>query len=116
MLSIGDTFIWDGHVWFVLSNPNAEGKSLCVNLTTLDEECIDDECLLETTDYGWIRHTTAVAFSRSKLFDTAKIAHAIEAGQVAASNPARLPDATMLKVKAAALNSVQLSESRKKLL
>ena len=67
VLTAGSAFIWDGHIWFVLSDPKANrGEVLCVNLTSLDEECPDDECFLDHSDYGWIEtnHVTAVAFLR----------------------------------------------------
>jgi hypothetical protein len=51
----------------VISNPDQNGKVLCVNLTSFDEECVDDECLLDENDYAWIEagHPTAVAFSKA---------------------------------------------------
>lgn len=83
MLCKGTTFLWDGHLWFTLSDPTkTDLQVVCVNLTTLDDECPDDECLLSHSDYAWIEknHPTAVAFSRHKLHNAEKIAAVIASG------------------------------------
>jgi len=107
-----------GHVWFVLSAADASGKILCVNLTTLDDECPDDECILMHVDYEWIEenHPTAVAFSRAKLWDEAKLDQALANGLLNQPNPPALLPATIAKVQAAAKTSYQLSRAFKAML
>ena len=77
MVPVGTTFIWAGHVWVVISDylKHSDRKVLGVNLTTMDDECPDDECILDETHYSWIEpnHRTAVAFSRAKLWDSQKL-------------------------------------------
>jgi hypothetical protein len=52
VLPKGTTFIRDGHIWFNLTEP-AKNCSLvlCVNLTTMDDDCVDDECFVQASDY-----------------------------------------------------------------
>jgi hypothetical protein len=55
VLPKGTTFIRDRHIWFNLTEPtSANSFVLCVNLTTMDEECVDDECRLSHSDYRWV--------------------------------------------------------------
>ena len=116
MLTTGSAFIWDGHIWFILSNPRANGgKVLCVNLTTLDEDCPDDECFLEHSDYGWIgiNHKTVVAFSRARIWNASKIQVAISKGLIKCPTLSIVPKATVAKVIKAALVARELSADMK---
>jgi hypothetical protein len=39
------------HPWIVITDPiPASGMVVCVNLTTLDDDCVDDQCVLEKSD------------------------------------------------------------------
>jgi hypothetical protein len=119
VLSLGDAFLWDGHVWFILSEPrHVSGKVLCVNLTTLDEECPDDECVLDNPDYGWIDpgHLTAVAFSRARVFDARKVEESISSGLIRRPRPNQVPAATMAKIVTAAKASKELSAEKRRML
>ncbi len=119
MLTLGKAFIWDGHVWFVLSIPDCgNGHVLCVNITSLHDNCADDECILEHSDYCWIQegHKSVIAFSRARLWDAKKVALAIKDGLVKCPRHGDVPKATVSKVIESALKSRELSKEMKILL
>ena len=105
-------WFWDGHPWFQISTVNSDGKVLCVNLTSMDAECPDDECILTPSDYSWIaqNHPTVVAFARAKLIDAAKLFAAFETGKLPPSRPPTMPASTLAKVIGAAKRSRYFSE------
>ena len=119
MVVLGTAFYRHEHVYFVISDPGANaGQVLCVNLTTMDTECVDDECQLDENDYAWIHagHPTVVAFSRAAVWPSATIDQCLQNGQLHAPNPPIVPAAAVAKVVAAAQNSVQLSAAAKAML
>ena len=119
MVSQGDAFYRSGHPWIVLTDPNhVSGKVLCVNLTTFDDECSDDECVLNEQDYIWIEvgHPTAVAFSRAIIIDVAKLDEWLINGNLTRVNPAQVPAQTVTKIIDIARNSRELSDEKKELL
>lgn len=119
MVLIGATFYRVGHPWIVVSDPqHPSGKVLCVNLTTLDEECPDDECILDNSDYAWIEvnHPTAVAFSRARIWSVAKLDGCIQSGYLKRANPPVVPAATLAKIVSAAKISRELGANHKALL
>ena len=91
---------------------------MCVNLTTLDDQCPDDECLLDHCDYGWIKqgHTSAVAFSRSSIWRVTKIREALRSGALNRAQWPTVPEPTIQKVIKAATTSRELSEANRRLL
>lgn len=116
MAALGAAFYRVGHPFFIISDPAANGgKVLCVNLTTLDDECSDDECILNENDYAWIEpnHPTAVAFSRARVWDVAKLDQCLQNGFLKAANPPIVPAATVAKVVAIARNARELSPDKK---
>jgi hypothetical protein len=114
VLSKGDAFIRNGHVWFLLSDPAAnKGRVLCANITSFDEECTDDECFLTPQDYSWIKHQSVVAFSRAKVWDAAIISKCIQDGKLKCPHPKSLPASTISKIVEIALLSRELSEEQK---
>jgi hypothetical protein len=109
---LGTAFYREGHPFFVISDPAANGgKVLCVNLTTLDEDCVDDECILDENDYAWIKpnHPTVVAFSRARVWDAALIDQCLQNGYLHAPNPPVVPAATVAKVVTIGQNARELS-------
>jgi len=81
VLEKGTTFIRSGHIWFNLTEPKKHDSSvLCVNFTTLDDECPDDECQILPSEYKWIEnnHPTVIAFSRARIWDAEKIKSCLE--------------------------------------
>lgn len=119
MFSKGDGFWCEGHVWIILSDPSKnDGQVLLVNLTTLDDDCPDDECILDETHYAWIKpnHPTAVAFSRFRIWNVARLSAAIGLKLVNAAHPKSLPGGTISKIIAAAKVSRELSRKAKGML
>ncbi len=67
MLSAGDTFLSPKtadakeHLFFVLSDPDAMNKSLCVNITSL-QSFHDQTVVLKAGDHPFVRHDSAVLY------------------------------------------------------
>jgi hypothetical protein len=119
VIALGTAFYRREHPYFVISDPASnDGKVLCVNLTTLDEDCIDDECCLDENDYAWIKpnHPTVVAFSRAQVWDSSKIEQCLRDGTLDPVTPPIVPSATIAKVVAIAKVSRELSPDMRKLL
>lgn len=119
MFSKGDAFWCEGHVWIILSDPSQnDGEVLLVNLTTLDDECPDDECILNETHYAWIKpnHPTAVAFSRFRIWNAPRLSAAIGLKLITAAHPKSLPAVTIAKITADAKVSRELSKKAKRML
>jgi len=113
VLPKGTTFFRNNHVWFNLTEPSTHRlEVVCVNFTTLDEDCPDDECIVTQADYAWIEagHPTAIAFSRAQLWDGEKIAECLRNGALRKPRQGDVPAATVAKVYRAAITSNQLSE------
>jgi hypothetical protein len=73
------------HPWVVLSTPMPhDPRVLVVNWTTLRESCVDDTCFLDVGDHPLIDHRSTMAYSRAKLWDSTKIAFAIDQGAISA--------------------------------
>lgn len=94
------------------------GKVVCVNLTSLDEECVDDECILHRADYAWIEegHPTVVAFSFAQAYDIVKLEAALKCGAIKLAHPPQVPPATFAKILAIAKIARELDPELKKLL
>ena len=77
MIRIGTTLRCDlppRHIWVVLSDPAANGgRILMVNMTTLRDSCVDDDCVLGPADFVLLTHATAVAYSRAQAGPAAAI-------------------------------------------
>ena len=88
---------------------------MCANLTTFDDECPDDECVLNEQDYAWIEvgHPTSVAFSRAIVIDVAKLDAWLTNGTLQRVNPAQVPAHTVIKIIAIAQHSRELSPEKK---
>lgn len=75
--------IGGSHPHVILSEPFGVKKFvLVVNWTTLDEECIDDACVLQTGDHAAISHPSSMAYSRAHLWREHKILFAVANGSV----------------------------------
>ncbi len=103
------------HIWVVLSDPAATGGDiLMVNMTTLRESCVDDECVLGPEDYVLLTHATTIAYSRSKSGPSAALEDLVRNGQfIAVEN---VPARTLTKIIAGARRSPQLSPADQRLL
>jgi hypothetical protein len=103
----------------VLTDPiPAKGKVVCVNLTTLDDDCVDDECILERADYSWIKedHPTAVAFSFAQAYDVEKLNRALSDGLLKLASPSVVSAATFQKIRSSAKTALQLDDELRALL
>ena len=119
MLPKGTSFIRRGHIWFTLTEPiKGNPDVLCVNLTTLDDECVDDECFITPSDYWWVEdnHRTVVAFSRARIWNATKIVETLKEGTLRKPREGDIPPATIVKIVKAALKSNQLSNDLKAML
>lgn len=103
------------HIYVVLSDPAQTGGSiLLVNLTTLDEDCVDDACILEAEDYQpFLTHRSTVAYSRAQPGPAAKLQELVEGGHF--RQMPRIPTATLTKILTGARQSRELSDSQKQL-
>lgn len=103
------------HIWIIISRPSDNhGQFLFVNLTTYNNKCIDDTCLLDPCDYQFLTHRTTVAYSRGHIGNVSGLGLLVEAGDF--SPMPRVPDATLAKIVAGARRSPQLSATKKGLL
>jgi hypothetical protein len=103
------------HIWIIISRPSDNhGQFLFVNLTTYNNKCIDDTCLLDPCDYQFLTHRTTVAYSRGHIGNVLGLGLLVEAGNF--SPMPRVPDATLAKIVAGARRSPQLSATKKGLL
>ncbi|MBI2926215.1 MAG: hypothetical protein HYY24_10985 [Verrucomicrobia bacterium] len=76
------------HVHMVVSEPFGPTEQVViVNWTTLDEQCVDDACLLQPGDHPALRHTSSVAYSMAQLWRIARIAFAIDNGLLVELEP-----------------------------
>lgn len=119
MVERGTAFIRDGHVWFVLSDPqHSSGWVLCVNLTTYGGICYDNECFLTPADYDWIKpgNKTVVAFSRARFYRVEKLEYALESGALRQPKQKIVPLKTVSKVAIIAKTSAELSPEMKHIL
>lgn len=119
MLEKGTTFIRSGHIWFNLTEPKKHDSSvLCVNFTTLDDECPDDECQILPSEYKWIEnnHPTVIAFSRARIWDAEKIKSCLVSGTLKKPRFGDVPKSTVSKVLKIAQKSRELNSDLKKFL
>ena len=103
------------HRWVVLNDPSKhQGKALFINLTTLKNGCIDEECILDSTDYDDLDRRTTVVYSGAGIAPSAALQAAWDAG-----NFRQLPDmpqAALQKMLEGARKTTQLSDAKLKLL
>jgi hypothetical protein len=73
MLGLGDAFLLKGgHLWVVITTPQGdEGSFVMVNITTLDEDCADESCILGPRDYpAFITHQSYVRYMSARMGDS----------------------------------------------
>ena len=103
------------HRWLILSDPaETGGHVLLVSLTTFDDECEDDECVLTPEDYDELDHETAVAFSFKRIGPVRALNAAVKAGEFRVLSA--MPEETLAKILEAAADSDYLGETHKALL
>jgi hypothetical protein len=100
------------HLWICLSDQAGPGSDvLTVNLSTLRETYVDDECILNPGEYLRVTRQSAVMFSRACLRNEGTLMTAIRNRQIEQLED--LPDSTLEKILAAARSSRQLSPRMK---
>jgi hypothetical protein len=103
------------HIWVVLTDPGrTNGEILLVNLTSLTDDCVDDVCVLEPTDFALLTHQTTVAYSRSQVGTTAKLDYLIEQGVF--TEVTAVPAVTLQRILSGARDSRELSADKKRLI
>ena len=103
------------HRWLVLSDPKRTGGDvLLVSLTSFDDECEDDECVLIPEDYDELDHDTAVAFSFKRIGPARALNAAVKAGDFRVLDA--MPEETLERILEAAGNSEYLGDTHKALL
>ena len=74
------------HIWVIISRPSDHhGQFLFVNLTTYNNKCVDDTCLLDPCDYQFLTHRTTVAYSRGHIGNVSGLGLLVEAGDFSPS-------------------------------
>ena len=74
MLKIGDTFLLPEtssgteHLYIVITEPDAYGKAVCVNVTTA-YSFSERTCVLQTGDHPFIKHESVVRYQYAKILD-----------------------------------------------
>ena len=103
------------HIWIVLSDPaQTGGRILFANLTTLDEDCVDDACILEPSDFvPYLTQATTVAYSRAQTGAAARLQELVDYGEFHPLTP--IPAATLARILKGALQSRELSASQRQL-
>lgn len=103
------------HRWLILSDPKRTGGDvLLVSLTSFDDECEDDECVLSPKEYGELTHDTAVAFSFKRIGPAKALNTAVKAGEFRVLDA--MPAATLARILKAAAGSDYLGATHKALL
>jgi hypothetical protein len=103
------------HLYVVLSDPaQTGGPILLVNLTALDDDCVDDASILGAEDYPrFLTHATPVAYSRAQAGTVARLQALVEGGHFRLIAP--IPPPTPAKMLKGAHQSRELSDSQKQL-
>lgn len=70
------------HAFVILGRTSDERQVLAAAWTSLDEECPDDDCLLDSSDHPEISHPSALALSRARLWEVEKLLQAVESGLI----------------------------------
>ncbi len=118
MLALGSTLrcnLPPRHIWIVLTDPaRTGGEILIANLTSLNEECVDDVCILAQTDFILLTHNTTVAYSRSQVGTAGKLEELI--GQRAFTEVTPVPPETLQRILRGARATRELSADKKRLI
>ena len=84
----------------------------------MDDDCVDDECFVQASDYKWIEadHPTVIAFSRARIWDASKIVTALANGTLRKPNQGNVSKSTVTKVLKVAAKSRELGSDFKAML
>jgi len=107
--------IGGAHVHVVLSEPSgATREILVVNWTTLDEDCVDDACVLQPGEHPAVHRASSMAYSRAHLWRADQVVFALQNGVLEELN-AVSPE-VLRRMTSGALTSPELRSEWKKLL
>ena len=104
------------HIWVVISDPNQNEQAFVfVNLTSLNENCVDDVCILEPDEYPpFLTQKTTVAYSRHKIGTVSGMSMLEETGKFFEMPP--IPTPTLQRIINGAHDTLQLSKTAKDML
>ena len=86
MLKLGDTFLMPEtqhgteHLYIVISDPDPEGKAVCVNVTTA-YAFSEKTCVLQKGDHPFIEHESVIRYQYAKILDLSLVEKALSAKQ-----------------------------------
>ena len=85
MLGVGSTFLLPKsgrgieHLWIVLTDPDSNGLSVCVNVTT-NRFGADTTVLLMPGDHPFIRHESVIHFEDARFIDLRRVQELLSRG------------------------------------
>ncbi len=83
MLRLGDTFLLPTprqntpHLWIVITEPDAEGKAICLNITTR-QPFSETTVVLNAGDHPFITHESVVYYSDARSLDVRIVEEAMK--------------------------------------
>lgn len=104
------------HIWVIISDTvKTGGWFVFVNLTTLNENCIDDVCILQNEDYPpFLTQPTTVAYSRHKIGNVKNMEMLLHLGHF--HDMPAIPPETLNKIVNGAHQTLELPKAAKSLL
>ena len=84
MLSCGQTFIAPvtskatEHLWIILTDPNEQGKAVCVNVSSRKSSCPDLTLLLNVGDHPFITRPSFVYYAEAAFLDLSLVEQLIK--------------------------------------
>jgi hypothetical protein len=104
VLAAGDTFVTE-HLWFVLSDPDANGEVVCVSLTS-HENHEDGTTICRRGEHPFITHDSIVLYASARRMQVAAIEAAINATIGRVRRDARCSDELLERIRRGAIQSV----------
>ena len=57
------------HPWIVLTDPDPDGRAVCVNVTSLGDHIADTTVVLDTGDHPFIEKRSVVLYAKAAMLD-----------------------------------------------
>jgi hypothetical protein len=88
VLRPGDTFHsdLDGHLWVVLTEPDSQGRVVCVNFTTQHARS-DAATVCQAGEHPFFTHETVVAYRFAQRYTTKTVTEYLKTGTFTAKQP-----------------------------
>jgi hypothetical protein len=83
LLKSGDSFLIPKtggsteHLWIVLTDPDVDGKSVCVNITTQQNHS-ETTVVLNKGDHPFVQHASVVYYTDARILDLNLVQQALE--------------------------------------